>query len=137
MKGSVTPVSGMTRGDPADDDEDLQGEDRGQAGGQQLGERVARQRGDLEAALDRQQVGAQHRARTDQAQLVDDHRVDEVGLRGGQQRRIADLQDGLPEAAAEEPAVGLREDRLRDLVAAARRVVEAGRRDAATRRRGG
>ena len=110
--------------DAADDDEDLQREHGGQAGREQLGERVRRDHRGLEAALDDQQVDEQHRGAAEQPELVDDDREDEVRVRRGQdRRRVAELDDRLAEALAEQPAVGLRVDRLRDLVAAADRLV--------------
>ena len=65
-------------------------------------------------------------AGAEEAELVDDQRVDRVGLRRRQQRLLrvpGDRDQRLPEAFAEEAAVGLGEDRLEDLVAAAVRVV--------------
>ena len=73
--------------DAADDDEDLQAEDRRQPRRQQLGERVPGQRRGLEAALDDEEVDADDGGRADEPELVDDDRVDEVRLRGGQQRQ--------------------------------------------------
>ena len=63
-----------------------------------------------------------HRAGAGQPELVGDHRVDQVGVRRGQDRPPAGhVEQRLAEALPEQPAVGLREQRLRDLVAAASR----------------
>jgi hypothetical protein len=82
-----------------------------------LEKRVLGQHGDLEAALGEQQVDEDQPAGAHQPELVDDHRVDQIGVGGRQDRVPVDLEQRLPEAGAEQPAVGLREQRLRDLVA--------------------
>ena len=76
-----------------------------------------REHRDLHPALAEQQVDEQQPARAGQPELVDDHRVDQVGVGRRQQRRAAHGQQRLAEAGAEQPAVGLGEQRLRDLVA--------------------
>ena len=75
-------------GDAADDHEGLDREDRGQPGRQQLREAVAGQQRDLEAAGGDQQVDEDDAAGAEQAELVDDQRVDRVGLRRRQQRAV-------------------------------------------------
>ena len=108
-------------GDAADDHEGLDREDRGQAGREQLREAVVGEQRDLEAAGGDQQVDQDHPAGAEEAELVDDQRVDRVGLGRRQQRLVGagDRDQPLSEAFAEEAAVGLGEDRLQDLVPAA------------------
>ena len=69
--------------DAADDDERLHADDRREADGEQLLERVVGAQRGAQAGADEQQVGHQHGRRAEQAELLADRREDEVVLRLG------------------------------------------------------
>ena len=73
-------------GHAADDHEDLKRQHRGQSRGQQLREAIVGQQRGLEAAEHEQQVGADQPGRAKQPDLVDEHRVYEVRMGGGEDR---------------------------------------------------
>ena len=83
------PVRGISRVTPADDDEGLDSEDQRQPGGQQLLERTVAADRDPQPAAHHEQVADQQGGRAEQAQLVGDHREDQVGRRFGDGARVA------------------------------------------------
>src|SRR5581483_5301288 len=94
-------------GDPAQDDERLDPEDRGQPGGQQLEEGLLRPQGDAEADADEQQVDEQDGGGPDEAELFADGGVDEVGGGVGDLPRAAEPEAGAGEAPRAEGEEGL------------------------------
>ena len=102
---------------PADDDERLHAEDRRQAGGEQLLERVLGAQRGAQAGADQQQVGDEHGGGAEQAHLLADGGEDEVVLRLGHLARAAEAEPGAGHAAVGEPV-----QRLHDLVAGVERV---------------
>ena len=100
----------------ADVGQRLHGEQRRQAEGQERAVGVRHRRRDAVAAPGDDEEGQQHERRADQPELLADDRVDEVGVRLGQE---ADLLQPLHEAAAGDAAGADGDERLDDLEAAA------------------
>ena len=86
-------------GDPGDDDEGLDADQRGQTGGQQLVERRLGLDGDPQAGPDHQQERDEHRGAADQAELLGDRREDEVVLHLGDAVGGAEAQTAPGDAA--------------------------------------
>ena len=93
-----------------------EGEPRGQVGPEGVGRAPGRAQ---RRARGRARRPATHRARAEQAQLLADHRVDEVAVRVGQ---VEELLPALHEPDAGEAARAHRDQALDDLVAGAARV---------------
>ena len=106
MKGSVTPVQGDDSRHAADDDEDLEPEDRAQSRREQGRARVAREYGGLETPGDEHEIGDEHGGGPEQPELIGDHRIDHVGARSREQEVVGTRngQRGLAEALAEHTA---------------------------------
>ena len=105
-------------GDPADDDEDLEGDRERQSCGEQRAEAVAQLLRGPDAAFEDEEVAEQDDEETGHAELLAEARVDEVGFRVGDHVRSA-----LAESGADETAVGHSEQALDELVGPARRLV--------------
>ena len=112
------PVSGISPDHPARDDEHLEGDDRGEADGEQPAEGVAQGEPGPVAARHQQRVQQEDRGQAGQAEFLARGGQDEVRL-GGE----AD-EDGVAEAeaGAEHPAGGEREQRLGELAGALARL---------------
>ena len=95
----MTPVSGHEPGDAADDDEGLDAEEGGEAGGQQLLERRVGPQGDAQAGADHQQEGDEDGGGAEQAELLADGGEDEVGLDRGDAVGVAEAEPGAGDAA--------------------------------------
>ena len=80
-------------------------------------EGIGRLQRDAQAAPGDDAEADQQAARADEAELLGDHRVDEVGVRLGQ---IEELLDAVHQAAAGDAAGADRDERLDDLKAARR-----------------
>ncbi len=106
---------------PADDDEALQPEHKGEPGGEEFAEAVARFQGDPHAAADEEQVDAQDGAHAHQPEFLGEGCVNEIGMRRVHQVRVA-----APEPRAEKPAGGHTEEALHYLVGAADGVIKFG-----------
>ncbi len=101
-------------GDAADDDERLQAEDEGEAGGQQLLERVVGPDGNAQPAAYEEDEGHEQGGGAQQPQLLADCGEDEVGGGGGDALGASEGQAAPGHATRAEG-----EHRLDDLVAAA------------------
>ena len=108
------PGEGQHPDDPADDQEGLHAEQRGEPGGQQLLEGRLGPQGDAQPAADQQQEGGEHGGSAQQAQLLADDGEDEVGLPGRDALRLAQPGPGAGDAP-----VGQGEGRLHHLEAGA------------------
>ena len=82
----MIPVSGITPQHAADDDEGLQREAEREPGGEQLREAVVGLQRDPHPARDEEHVDEQQRGRADEAELLRDRGVDEVGVQVRDQR---------------------------------------------------
>ena len=97
-------------GDAADDDERLKADERGQPGGQQLFERMARAYGDAQTRRDDEEERDEDRRRSGKTQLFTDRSEDEVGFDPGHLVRPTEAESG-----ARQTAFGHREGAFDDL----------------------
>ena len=127
MNGSVTPVSGISAVTPPTITNTCSAKTHVRPVASSFENESRARLAILQTALDDQQVDAEQADGADEARLVDDHGVDEVGVRRRHERAdrgvaaVAprQLEHGAAEALAEDAAVGLGEQSLRELVAAA------------------
>src|SRR5581483_2052759 len=111
------------RGEPEDGrevDRRLAADERGDAGGEPLAERVLARDREPQAGVREGAVAGHQERGADEAELLPDHREDHVRVR---LRQVADLVDPLAEPAAEHAARAEADERLHVLQAVVRRVL--------------
>src|ERR1700694_32259 len=110
------PGQGDYSQDAADDDERLEREAEGQSDRKQLREAVLCQQRDPEAAEADEHVDQQDRRRSDEAELLRERRIDEVGREiRNQVVSVRRREHALTEAFAGEAPIADRVERLDDL----------------------